>query len=171
MKEKIISITVRYKQIILYFLFGIITTVCSLGVCYLTLKLGVLLPFFRGADGEPTELLDIIGSTTQWVSGVIVAFFTNKKWVFTEAQKGLRAGFKQFGIFAASRVGTYGLEVVINLAMIALLSLLGYKTFVIAIGSVSLSITSRFWAKAASSVLVVISNYFISKLIVFRKKQ
>ena len=58
--ERIKALYRKHKEIILYLLFGIITTVASLGACYLTLKLGVI--FIHDENGEPTELLDIIGS-------------------------------------------------------------------------------------------------------------
>ena len=34
-----------------------------------------------------------------------------------------------------------------------------------------IELTSRFWAKMISSVVVVISNYYISKLLVFKEKK
>lgn len=163
--KKIKDIIIKNKQIILYLFFGFVTTVVSLAICFLTLEIGV--KFINDGNGQPNELLDVIGSTTQWISGVIVAFFTNKRWVFTEAEKGTQAGFKQFGVFAGSRVGTYFLEVVINLLVIKLFELCGY----VAITLLGIEITSRFWAKFISSVVVVISNYYISKLLVFKEKK
>ena len=82
----------KYKEIILYLLFGVITTVASFGACYLTLKIGVI--FLHDENGDPTALLDVIGSTTQWVAGVLVSFVTNKLWVFTDCKKGVAATFK-----------------------------------------------------------------------------
>jgi putative flippase GtrA len=121
--------------------------------------------------GEPTELLDIIGSTVQWVSGVLVAFITNRLWVFTYAEKGFKAGLKQLAVFSGSRVGTYFIEVAINLGVIALFDAFGYVAPTLNLVVVSFALTSRVWAKVVSSVVVVISNYFISKLLVFRKKK
>ena len=168
-KEKKLGFIGKHKQLILYFVFGIVTTVCSLLACYLTLKLGVLIPALRDESGEPTELLDILGSTTQWISGVIVAFLTNKKWVFTDAPKGREAGLKQFYIFSASRVGTYFLEAIMNLLTIRIFELCAYRTIVLALGFMSINLTSRIWSKAITSVAVVVINYFISKLLVFKK--
>ena len=153
----------KYKEIILYLLFGIITTVVSLLACYLTIKIGVR--WIHDESGDPTELLDILGSTTQWVSGVIVAFITNKLWVFTKAQKGHTCS--QFLKFAGSRIATYFLEVIINLGSISMIERLGYKEFTV-IGFV---VSSRIWAKLISSVFVVVSNYFISKLFIFNNKK
>ena len=169
MIEKIKKLYQKYKEIILYLVFGVITTVVSLAVCYVTLKIGV--KFLHDEAGEPTELLDIIGSTTQWISGVLVAFFTNKKWVFTSAEKGVGATLKQLAIFSGARVGTYFIEVVINLGVIALFDLFGYVAPTLDLIFLSIALTSRLWAKVISSIVVVVSNYFISKLVVFRKKK
>lgn len=165
--KKISELYEKYKEIILYLIFGVITTVVSLGVCYLTLKVGVR--YLHDEKGDPTELLDILGSTTQWVSGVLVAFFTNRLWVFKEAERGFRAGCKQLAVFSGSRVGTYFLEVVINLFVIWLFGALGYEAFSLGIFGFSISFTDRFWAKVVGAVLVVITNYLISKLFVFKK--
>ena len=160
-----------HKQIILYLLFGVITTICSLGACYLTLKLGLCFDFFVDNDGAPTPLLDIIGSTTQWTVGVVVAFFTNKLWVFTDAPSGRRNTAVQFGAFSLSRVGTYFLELVINLGAIGLLDVLGYNDYHLSLGSASVNLNSRLWAKLVSSIVVVIVNYIISKLLIFKSKK
>ena len=165
MKEKIMNLIQKKKQLILYLLFGAVTTVVSLFACYVTLKLGTLI--WHDEKGDPTAFVDILGSTSQWVVGVLVAFFTNKKWVFTGAERGVATTAKQFGKFAGGRVITYFVEVFVNLGAIALLEWLGYRAFAL----IGIEITARFWAKMISSVIVVVSNYFISKLIVFKNKR
>ena len=158
--EKIKAFYKNHKELVLYLLFGFITTVVSLLACYLTIKIGVI--WIHDENGDPTEFLDVLGSTTQWVSGVAVAFITNKLWVFSEAKKGKTGA--QFVKFAGSRVLTYFLEVIINLAAIAGIDALGYREFSL----LGLVISSRIWAKLISSVFVVVSNYYISKLFVFK---
>ena len=170
MIKKFKEIYEKHKEIILYLVFGLITTVVSLGVCFLTLSIGVLFPPLRDAAGEPTELLDVIGSITQWVSGVLVSFFTNKRYVFTSAEKGKGATAKQLVAFSGARVGTLFLEIAVNLGVIAALDALSYKAFALNLIVISIPLTSRLWAKVVSSVIVVVSNYFISKLWVFKKK-
>ena len=167
--EKIKALLQKKKQLILYLCFGFLTTVVSLLAWYATLKFGVLI--WHDEKGEPTAFLDILGSTTQWVSGVLVAFVTNKLWVFTEADKGIRVTLRQLAVFSGSRVVTYFLEVGINLGGIALLEALRCPIFVINLWVVSLTVDARLWAKVISSVVIIFSNYFISKLFVFRKKR
>ena len=168
MKEKIKLFAIRKKQLILYLLFGIITTVLSLAACYLTLKLGVRV--WHDENGDPTALVDVLGSTSQWIVGVLVAFFTNKKWVFTEAKHGKIPTLKQLGIFSGSRIITYFLEVAINLGFIAFLEALHYSDIVLRLFGFEIDLSVRFWAKIVSSIVIVVSNYFISKLMVFKKE-
>lgn len=159
----------RNKQVVLYLLFGSVTTVCALLACYLTLKLGVRI--WHDEQGNPTAVVDILGSTSQWIVGLLLAFFTNKRWVFTKAEHGVSVGFKQFGVFASSRVITYFLEVALNLVLIALLEGLHYHAPSFPLFGQKVAISARFWAKLISSATIVVINYFISKLIVFRKKK
>ena len=165
---KIKSLYEKYEEIIKYLFFGVITTVASLIACYLTLKFGVLI--WHDEAGEPTEFLDILGSTTQWIVGVLVAFFTNKKWVFKNDEHGIKGTGVQLVKFAGARVLTYFLEVGVNLGAIAIFDACGYNAPTLKIFTLGIVLSSRLWAKVISSVLVVISNYFISKLVVFRKK-
>ena len=168
-KELVKRCTVSKEQMILYVLFGVVTTLCSLLAWYVTLEIGVL--FLHDENGDPTAFLDILGSTAQWVVGVIVAFVTSKKWVFPEAAHGRRAAIRQFGIFCSSRLLTYFLEVAINLGIIYLFEerfLCEATTFSV-FGS-EVEISARIWAKIASSIFVLITNFLISKLLVFREK-
>ena len=153
----------KHRELFLYMLFGLITTVVSLGACYATLKIGVV--FIHDENGEPTELLDILASSTQWVSGVLVAFVTNKKWVFNSGVRENDSTLGQLGRFAGGRVATYFLEVAVNLGSIAAFEALGYVPFSL----IGVEFTGRVWAKLISSVIIVISNYFLSKLFVFKK--
>ncbi len=166
--ERIKEMIRRKKQLILYLLFGAFTTVCSLLACYITLRVGVV--FWHDEQGGPTAGLDILGSASQWVVGVLVAFFTNKKWVFTEAEHGIKATWKQLGVFSGSRVFTFVLEAGINLGVIALLQALHYSSPVLGLFGLEIELSERIWAKIVSSVVVVVTNYYISKLFVFRKK-
>ncbi|MBE6546103.1 MAG: GtrA family protein [Ruminococcaceae bacterium] len=166
--ERIKEMIRRRKQLILYLLFGAVTTVCSLLACYITLRVGVV--FWHDEQGDPTAGLDILGSASQWVVGVLVAFVTNKKWVFTDAEHGRKATWKQLGTFSGSRVFTFVLEAGINLGVIALLEALHYPSPAFDLFGVSFELSERIWAKVVSSVVVVFTNYYISKLFVFRKK-
>ena len=169
MIKKLKDIYEKHKLIIRYLFFGFITTVLSLVACYVTVKFAALV--WHDENGDPNAIADSLGSITQWIVGVLVAFFTNKLWVFTNAEKGARATFKQLFVFSSSRVATFFIEWLINLGIIALLDdLFNYNAPIIPLGFMDFELNSRIWAKIVSSIVVVITNYYISKLVVFRKK-
>ena len=154
----------KHRQVILYLSFGTVTTVCSLLACFLTLRLGVKI--WHNEKGEPTALLDIIASTVQWGVGVIVAFYTSKKFVFVDADHGARVALRQIETFACSRLLLYFLEMGVNLGAIRLLEKSAYQTRELW----GIPLTARVWAKAASSLVMLFANYYVSKLVVFRKR-
>ena len=159
----------KHKLVIKYLTFGFITTVVSLLICYITVKSAALV--WHDEKGDPTQIADILGSVTQWVSGVLVAFFTNKLWVFTQAEHGAKATLRQLALFSGARVGTFFVEAIVNLGIIWLLDdIIGINAPVIPLGSFDFELGSRIWAKIVSSVIVVVANYYISKLVVFKKK-
>ena len=153
----------------MYMIFGILTTVASFAAWYLTMEIGVL--FWHDGEGEPTMGLDIVGSSVQWVVGVITAFITNKKWVFVDADKGVGVTVRQFVSFTCSRILTYFIETVLNLGLIAAFAGLGYKTFTLNLIGYPFDVSERIWAKLLTAVAVVIINYVLSKLLVFRKSK
>ena len=82
-----------------------------------------------------------------WVAGVVFAYVTNRVWVFQS-----RSGrvWKEFLSFSAGRLATLGIEELMLWAGIDLLHL------------------DAMPVKLAAQVLVVIGNYVVSKLFVFR---
>ena len=155
----------KHKEIINYFVFGIITTVASLAAWYATISFGVF--FMADETGDPTMLLDAIGSTVQWIVGVVVAFITNKKFVFVDAERGVWVTIRQLTAFTGSRVLTYFLELFMNIGMIWVFETLGYVSFEL----LGFEVTERIWAKLLTAVVVVLTNYVVSKLFVFKRKK
>ena len=105
----------------------------------------------------------------QWVCAVLFAFFTNRKWVFTEADKSKKI-LPQLLTFSGGRVITLGLDYVITLVGATALSAL-----LPALNSVSIiGITLNFnevAAKVAAAFVVIVCNYIFSKIFVFKKKK
>ncbi len=167
MKEKIKAFYNKHKQLILYGFFGVLVTMVSFAAWKITMELGVLV--WHDDKGEPTMFLDVLGSSVQWVVGVATAFITNKKWVFVDAERGWRVTIRQLVSFTGSRVLTFFIEALANLGLIEVFDLVGYKGFHIDIfGIYEFDIDGRLWAKVLTAVIVVILNYIISKLFVFK---
>lgn len=141
--EKIKSLCVKYRELIVYVIVGGLTTLVSWAVKFAWNFI------FYGGTAYPTELQAVILSTVEWVAGVAFAYPTNRRFVFQSKNPEI---FKECIKFVLSRVSTYLLSVGLNV----LLTWLGVNVYVTTI---------------VAAVAVVIANYVISKLLVFRKKE
>ena len=134
----------KYKSIILYVLFGGLTTVVDWTVSF-------LLYHFWGEAIEATPVLLHGANVIAWVAAVAFAYVTNRIWVFESKRRGFLPLLGEITAFAGGRVLTLLLQEVI---MAVFCTWLGLNLYLF---------------KIVAAVLVVILNYFISKLLVFRK--
>ena len=91
----------------------------------------------------------LIAEVISWIIAVTFAFFTNRIFVFQSRGEGL---FRQMAAFYASRLFSLGVE---ELGLFIMIDIAG-------IGEMA--------AKLVLQVVVVVLNYVLSKLVVFRKK-
>lgn len=155
----------KHREIIVYLFFGVITTAVSMGVYFAILAvaehLGSVSP-----DDPVFNVIRLIAQVAQWVAGVLVAFFTNKKWVFEAGGTTAKETAQELSKFALGRVGTLGLDTALTFGTVWLLEALNYVPF-----KFILTFTADLWSKIVASVVVIISNYVISKYLVFKKKK
>ena len=88
----------RYHDIILYLVFGVLTTVVDYVVSFVC---------HYGLEISPT-----VSSILAWVAAVIFAYLTNKPWVFKSNDWSLHKVVPEFAKFAGSRVFSGALVVV-----------------------------------------------------------
>ena len=159
------------REVVTYLIFGVLTTFVGWAV-YFAIMLGGRA--MLSIPNEDTTSGAYIGLYTaaqliQWVCAVLFAFFTNRKWVFTEADKSKKI-LPQLLTFSGGRVITLGLDYVITLVGAMALSAL-----LPALNSVSIiGITLNFnevAAKVAAAFVVIVCNYIFSKIFVFKKKK
>lgn len=129
----------QHKEGLLYLFFGGVTTLVNFVVYYLLYHLLGM------------ELL--LANSIAWAVSVLVAFLTNRSYVFSSSARTALALLWEFISFCGSRVATLLLEDGFLFVFVTLLAL------------------PPFAMKVAASILVVVSNYVLSKLIVFRKKK
>ena len=134
----------KYHEQIAYLFFGVVTTLVSWGVFAFLMALNVPL---------------VISNTISWVAAIVVAFFTNKWWVFKSTVKGLGAVLKEGFVFLESRILTGILEI----GLVPLLVYLGFDGLVFR--------TAGFDARILVSVIVVVGNYFLGKFWVFKNRR
>jgi len=154
----------KHREIIAYLVFGVITTAVSMGVYFLILAAA---EYLGGISPEAAEFnaVRLVAQVLQWIAGVLVAFFTNKKWVFNAGGTSANETARELGAFALGRVGTLGLDTLLTFGTVWILNAFNYVPF-----KFILTFTADLWSKIVASVVVIISNYVISKFLVFKKK-
>ena len=138
--QRIKELAIKYKEIISYLIFGVLTTIVSLGAYY-----GSVYTFLNPNDGFQLQIANIIS----WITGVLFAYITNRKFVFESKEKNK---IKEASKFVTSRVATLLMDMIIMF-----------------IGVTTLKFNDKI-IKLVSQVLVVIANYLLSKIIVFKKE-
>ena len=141
MIDKIKQLWTKYEEIIVYLIVGVLTTIVAWGAKFLWNFL------FYENTMYPTCGQNLVLSIVNWTTGVIFAYFTNRRFVF----KSHEPMGTEIPKFVLSRVATLVLDAVV----MQVLTALGVNLVV---------------ATLISSVLVVIGNYVFSKLFVFNKK-
>lgn len=136
--SKIKELLLKYKEIIMYLIFGVLTTVVSL-VSYYLLTFTILNP----NNAVQLQIANIIS----WILSVAFAYVTNRKYVFESKSNDI---IKEVGSFVGGRVATLLLDMLIMFVFVTLLHF-NDKLF-----------------KLISQVVVIVANYVISKLFVFK---
>ena len=137
----LISLYNKHHEIISYLIFGVLTTIVSL-ITYYAFTFTILNPDI------PLELQT--ANVISWIVSVTFAYFTNRKYVFESKNKNK---VKEAISFYVSRLFTLFLDMGIMFVAVTLLK--GNDVIF----------------KVISTVLVIIANYVLSKLMVFKKEK
>jgi len=139
--KKLIELFKKYSEVIRYLVVGVLTTIVSL-VTYYICVFTVL---------DPKIALELqIANIISWICSVAFAYITNRIFVFKSKSKRL---FKEITSFVSSRVVTLLLDMGIMFLMVTLLN-----------------INDKI-SKIIVQVIVIILNYLLSKMFVFKKKK
>jgi putative flippase GtrA len=129
----------KYSEIIRYIIIGVLTTIVSLSSYYL-LIITVL---------NPDNALELqIANIISWILSVTFAYITNRHFVFKSKSKDIK---KEALKFATSRITTLLIDMAFMFLTVTVL---------------------KFNAKIAKlivQVIVLVLNYILSKLFVFKK--
>lgn len=132
----------KYEEIIVYLVVGVLNTLVSWAACFLVEWL------FLNPD---ITWQNAIINTWGWVVGVCFSYPLNRKFVFKSTNPKI---FKEFSGFAASRLSTWILDIIIMWLTVNVWGM-------------------HYWIAKIfiSAVLVMILNYVFSKLLIFKKKE
>ena len=159
----------KHREVILYLIFGVLTTFVGWFVYFIILIPGKAL---LGIPAEDTAsgrylVLYTAAQIIQWIAAVLFAFVTNRKFVFDG--EGTDPVWKQLTVFAGGRLLSFGADY-----LVTFFGALGLSLLFPALNA--LVLFGRPWnlneilAKFVAAVIVIVSNYFFSKFLVFRKK-
>ena len=88
-----------------------------------------------------------------WVLTVVFAYWTNRTFVFKSKNKDAQSLGKEFVAFIGARVATEVLELALMFLMVDCVDL------------------NEYLSKFACQVIVIVANYFLSKLWIFKEKK
>ncbi len=136
---RFIELYKEHKEGINYLIFGALTTILSLVVYYI-----LTMTFLSPKDAFQLQVANILS----WIVGFLFAYVTNRKFVFESKNNNV---FKEFVSFFLSRISTLLLDMLI---MFIFVTLLKYNNQIM---------------KLVSQIIVILSNYVLSKCFVFRR--
>ena len=130
----------KYKSVIAYLFWGVVTTIVNIGV-FQWLSSGIHWNY---------EVATVIA----WFVSVLVAYLTNKGWVFGSHYTTFRAFIVEFIKFYFYRALTLLIDIVF---MYVGVTLLGFDSAI-----------QQLVVKILDNVVVVIANYIFSKWLIFK---
>ena len=136
----------KNREVLMYLFFGVMTTLVSF------VTAGIAKNLCENA-GLGKSAVSNISTVVSWICAVTFAYVTNRIWVFDSKAKGKKGIFAEMVSFYGGRLFTLFVEMGIMW--------LGYDLLDI-----------NYWVtKIFANVVVLILNYVISKLFVFKKKK
>ena len=139
--NKTLSLYHQYREQVTYLIVGGLTTLVRLATYWLCVN-----SFLNPENPLQLQAANLIS----WICAVTFAYFTNRRFVFFSQEQNR---LKEAGKFFLSRISTLLME----MGIMALgVSVLGINDKVV---------------KLVAQVLIIIANYVLSKLLVFRKKE
>jgi putative flippase GtrA len=133
----------KYKEFINYIIFGVLTTIVNLLTKYL-----LLFTILSASNGFQLQTAIIIS----WIIAVLFAYFTNRKYVFESTNKNK---LKEFINFVLARLATLLIEMFVMWFFVTYLKLNSDMQVVL--------------FTIIAQIIVIVGNYIVSKLFVFKK--
>lgn len=127
------ELLLKYKEIIMYLIFGVLTTVVNIAVYYIM--------------ANSLQIHYLISNIVAWFLSVLFAYVTNRKYVFESKSEQI---IKEMTSFFGARLATGAMDMVLMWLF------------------VGLHILPDFVAKVITNVIVIVANYILSKLVVFK---
>ncbi len=149
--DKLKELYSKYKDVIPYAIFGVLTTVVNVVVYWVC--------------SNPLKMSAGISTVVANILAVLFAYLTNRKWVFHSEAKGVKAITIEIISFFACRLVTSLIDI---LGMYVLVERLGLTQHLF---DFIISVDLDLVIKVILNVVIIVLNYVASKLIIFAKKK
>lgn len=153
-RNKILAKLINWETIT-YIFFGVLTTVVSYASYAVANSLfesvgyhGVVSFFVDNGKDYSYQESNVIS----WIFSVTFAFVTNKMWVFESRGRSRGENVREFFSFYASRIASLFIDIGFTYVFVSLFGM------------------GKMVSKIIASVVIVVVNYILSKLFVFKKK-
>ena len=144
-RKKVNAWIKKHKEIVLYIVFGALTTLVNYIVFYPLVNI----PGMKENASWWTLVVNVIA----WVAAVTFAYVTNKFFVFESKDKSGKTVWREILSFIGARVASLIIEEAILFLFVTLIHF------------------NENAVKLIASIGTVIINYFFSKFVIFRKKK
>ena len=141
------------REVISYLFFGALTTLVALVTFYLPSKLFAFIGYpgiVHYVTGSAKDFSYIESNVISWVCAVAFAFVTNKLFVFSSQSWKKQTVWVELTTFVGGRIATLFVETAL---MFLFVTVIGFGQMI---------------SKLIVGIVIVILNYVISKLLVFR---
>lgn len=95
----IVELFNKYKEVILYLVFGVLTTIVNIGVFYIF--------------DELLAVHYLLANLIAWVAAVLFAYETNRRFVFESKLETLQGLWKEFSLFVGCRLFSGACDMII----------------------------------------------------------
>ena len=147
------NLIIKYKELIIYGIFGVGTTLVN----FLVYKLfNVLL----GVE------FYLVSNIIAWFVSVVFAYISNKLFVFESKSWEIKLVAKEVSSFSTARIFSFFVE---EAGLFLLVDICKMKDFAFEI--FGFTVSGNMISKVILAIVVVVMNYFFSKFVIFRKKK
>ena len=142
-------------EVFSYLFFGVCTTVVNIVVYQLCCSV--------------LGIHALISNIFAWIFAVVFAYVTNRVFVFHSKENSPMGIVREAGAFVSARLFSLLVDELIIWLMVDVMGYVAIERLMADILSCTLKDAKSLFAKLCSNIVVVIMNYVLSKLIIFKK--
>lgn len=137
MIDKIKALLIKYKELIRYAFWGVFATATNILVYHISY--------------DQMHISNTASNILAWIAAVLVAYITNKLFVFNSRHQGWNRDIREFVSFAGFRFVSEIFDLAIMYFAVDMMNW-----------------PALFW-KVIANIIIIALNYFFSKTIIFKK--